>query len=154
MHHTMRYSYISREKYLILSNKEDCVKEKTYGFPRYYSAIVPLHLRQLHIKFPFWFKCSLFVNNVCWYTWERKNRESKPLWPLCMTLLNFILWITSISFSKSQFANDHVFSKPAHHAKQSSWRFNYLIIDTSEPSYVPLSWDGKLLLKNNMWSSR
>ena len=35
------------------------------GFTRYYSAIVPLHLRQLHIKFPFWLKCSLFVNNVC-----------------------------------------------------------------------------------------
>ena len=28
MHHTIQYSYIAREIYLILSNKEDCVKEK------------------------------------------------------------------------------------------------------------------------------
>ena len=28
MHHKIQYSYIAREKYLILSNKEGCVKEK------------------------------------------------------------------------------------------------------------------------------
>ena len=27
MYHTIQYSYIARKKHLILSNKEDCVKE-------------------------------------------------------------------------------------------------------------------------------
>lgn len=51
----MKYSclaYIFKVKYFILLNKEDCIK-KIYGFKGYYSAIVILHLRQFHIKFPF-----------------------------------------------------------------------------------------------------